>query len=190
MEKNLKTEISALRKTGSDREQDLETLTSVLQCNQDLIHDLRAALGEKEQKLKEVEKEVELWRQKDRALETVLREKEAQITFLQAALQKDSPEMADLLELREDSGTSLCQEVTKLTAALQEYQLMVQRQQESHRQTAASLTAELRDLRLELRKKEKKRRESERVWLSSRDDWRTEEGKLMDSLDRRDRLIQ
>lgn len=121
MEKNLKTEISALRKTGSDREQDLETLTSVLQCNQDLIHvractrtflhlstvvflchamfhlqtsnlpsfqDLRAALGEKEQKLKEVEKEVELWRQKDRALETVLREKEAQITFLQAALQK------------------------------------------------------------------------------------------------------
>lgn len=34
--------------------------------------------------------------------------------------------MADLLELREDSGTSLCQEVTKLTAALQEYQLMVQ----------------------------------------------------------------
>lgn len=39
---------------------------------------------------------------------------------------QDSPEMADLFELREESGTSLCQEVTKLTTALQEYQLMVQ----------------------------------------------------------------
>lgn len=50
--------------------------------------DLRVALGEKEQKLKEVEKEVELWRRKDRALTTVLQEKEAQISFLQTALQE------------------------------------------------------------------------------------------------------
>lgn len=34
--------------------------------------------------------------------------------------------MADLSELREESGPSLCQEVTNLTSALQEYQLMVQ----------------------------------------------------------------
>lgn len=39
---------------------------------------------------------------------------------------QDSPEMADLFELREESGPSLCQEVTNLTSALQEYQLMVQ----------------------------------------------------------------
>lgn len=39
---------------------------------------------------------------------------------------QDSPELADLFELREESGASLCQEVTKLTTALQEYQLMVQ----------------------------------------------------------------
>lgn len=31
-----------------------------------------------------------------------------------------------MFELREESGASLCQEVTKLTSALQEYQLMVQ----------------------------------------------------------------
>lgn len=46
------------------------------------------ALEEKEQKLKEVEKEVELWRQKDRALTTVLQEKEAQISLLKTALQE------------------------------------------------------------------------------------------------------
>lgn len=34
--------------------------------------------------------------------------------------------MADVFELREASGSSLCQEVTKLSAALQDYQLMVQ----------------------------------------------------------------
>lgn len=38
IEKNMKKEISALRKAGRDREQDLETLTSMLQCNQDLIN--------------------------------------------------------------------------------------------------------------------------------------------------------
>lgn len=122
---NMEKEISSLRKAGRDREQDLETLNSVLQCNQDLINvrtyththspvnsctfcgtrihikvaswhtsiliffqDLRVSLGEKEQKLKEVEKEVELWRQKDRALTTVLQEKEAQISLLQTALQE------------------------------------------------------------------------------------------------------
>lgn len=53
-----------------------------------LLQDLRVTLGEKEQKLEEVEKEVELWRQKDRALTTVLQEKEAQINSLQTALQE------------------------------------------------------------------------------------------------------
>lgn len=46
------------------------------------------ALGENEQKLMEVEKEVELWRQKERAQTTVLQEKDAQIRFLQTALQE------------------------------------------------------------------------------------------------------
>lgn len=52
------------------------------------------------------------------------------------------------------------------------------------------MTAELRDIRLELRKSEKERRESEGVWLSSREDWKMEEGKLMHNLERRDRLIE
>lgn len=63
-------------------------------------------------------------------------------------------------------------------------------QQEGHSQTAASLTAELRDLRLELRKSEEARREADRAWRSCREDWKAEEGRLVDKLDRRDSLIQ
>lgn len=45
------------------------------------------ALGEKERLLKEVEKERELWRQRDRALATVLQEKEALTRYLKEELQ-------------------------------------------------------------------------------------------------------
>lgn len=68
--------------------------------------------------------------------------------------------------------------------------LCPQQQQESHSQTVSSLTAELRGLRLELRTREKERRETERAWRSRGEDWKTEEAKLRDNLDRRDRLIQ
>lgn len=73
---------------------------------------------------------------------------------------------------------------------IQSFAFLRQHQQESHSQTVNSLAAELRDMRLELRKREKERRESERVWLNSREDWKTEEEKLMHNLQRRDRLIQ
>lgn len=37
-QKNLEKEIEALRKAGQDRERDLDTLNTVLQCNQDIIN--------------------------------------------------------------------------------------------------------------------------------------------------------
>ncbi|XP_029307615.1 uncharacterized protein LOC115021354 [Cottoperca gobio] len=83
-EKSMEKEIEALRKAGKDRERDLDTLNTVLQCNQDIINDLRVALGEKERLLKEVGKEREVWRQRDRALASVLQEKEALIQELQS----------------------------------------------------------------------------------------------------------
>lgn len=47
-----------------------------------LLQDLRVTLGEKESLMKEVEKEREVWRQRDQALTTVLQEKEALICCL------------------------------------------------------------------------------------------------------------
>uniref|UniRef100_A0A3B4TPW0 Si:ch73-95l15.5 n=1 Tax=Seriola dumerili TaxID=41447 RepID=A0A3B4TPW0_SERDU len=144
-EKSMENEIEALRKAGRDRERDLDTLNSVLQCNQDIINDLRVALGEKEQLLKEGEKEREVWRQRDRALAAVLQEKEAVIHCLKEGLEirhKDVQALSDsvtgwgmagggagqaaLLKDTEGNGAALCQEITKLTTALQECQDMVQ----------------------------------------------------------------
>uniref|UniRef100_UPI0037E8E287 cingulin n=1 Tax=Semicossyphus pulcher TaxID=241346 RepID=UPI0037E8E287 len=208
-EKAMEKEIEALRKAGRDRERDLDTLNTVLQCNQDIINDLRVAFGEKEQLLKEAEKEREVWRKKDRALTTVLQEKEALIHCLKEELdkcQKDAKalsgsvivkgstgggaQLAAWLEEREGNSATLCKEVTKLTTALQDYQDMVQTLQESHSQTVSSLTAQLRDTRQELREKEKEKKEAERASWNNREDREREERKLRDSLEKRDKLIE
>ncbi|XP_073341636.1 uncharacterized protein [Pagrus major] len=208
-EKSMEKEIEALRKAGRDRERDLDTLNTVLQCNKDIINDLRVSLGEKERLLKEVEKEREVWRHRDRALTTVLQEKEALIHFLKAELercQKDMQALSDpligqglagggaqlaaLLEDREGNSATLCEEVTKLTTALQEYQDMVQSQQQSHSQMVSSLTAQLRDTQQELREKEKQKKEADRAWQNIREDREREERKLRASLEKRDKLIE
>ncbi|XP_049439892.1 putative leucine-rich repeat-containing protein DDB_G0290503 isoform X2 [Epinephelus fuscoguttatus] len=185
-EKSMEKEIEALRKAGRDRERDLNTLNTVLQCNQDIINDLRVALGEKERLLQEVEKEREVWRQRDRALTTVLQEKDALIQELESC-QKD---VQGLAEDREGNSATLCEEVTKLTTALQEYQDMVQSQQESHSQTVSSLMDQLRDTRRELREKEREKKEADRAWQNSREDRDREERRLRDSLEKRDKLIE
>lgn len=208
-EEEMEKEIEGLRKAGRDRERDLDTLNTVLQCNQDVINDLRVALGEKERLLKEAEKEKEMWRQRDQALTTVLQEKEVLIHYLKEELeshQKDvqavsdtvtgqglaggRAELAVLLRDREENSATLCKEVIKLTTALQEYQDMVQNQQESHSQTVSSLTAQLRDTRQELREKEKEKKETHRAWQNNREDREREERKLRESLEKRDKLIE
>ncbi|CAJ1062834.1 uncharacterized protein si:ch73-95l15.5 [Xyrichtys novacula] len=196
-EEGLEREIEALRKAGRDREKDLNTLNTVLHCNQDIINDLRVTLGEKENLLKEVEKERKVWKQKDQALCTVLQEKEALIQRLKEELEKKGAQvcqggaqLAAWLEEREGNSATLCNEVTKLTAALQEYQDMVQTQQENHSQTMSYLTAQLRDSQQELREKEKEKKEADRAWQNVREDRERAERKLRDSLEKRDRLIE
>ncbi|XP_041648461.1 uncharacterized protein si:ch73-95l15.5 [Cheilinus undulatus] len=208
-EKSMEKEIEALRKAGRDREKDLDTLNTVLQCNQDIINELRVALGEKEHLLKEVEKEREVWKQKDRALSTVLQEKEALIQYLKEELEKSQKDakalsgsvigqdsagggthIAAWLEEREGNSATLCNEVTKLTTALQEYQDMVQTQQESHSQTVSSLTAKLRDTQQELREKEKEKKEADRAVQNIGEDRERAERKLRESLEKRDKLIE
>lgn len=191
-EKGMEKEMEALRKAGRDRERDLDTLNTVLQCNQDIINELRVALGERERLLREVEKEREVWTQRDRALATVLQEKEAQIHDLkeQQRLAGGGAKLAASMEDKEGNCDTLCKEVIKLTTALQEYQDMVQNQQQSHSQTVSALTAQLQDTRQELREKEKEKKEAERAWQNNRDDREREERKLRDSLEKRDKLIE
>ncbi|MEQ2224152.1 hypothetical protein ILYODFUR_004528 [Ilyodon furcidens] len=198
-EKNLEKEIEALRKAGRDRERDLDILSTVLQCNQDIINELRVTLGEKDHQLKEAEKERELWRKKDGALSAVLKEKEALILNLKQQLEvsqtdNQSPgsegQLAALLKNTEENSAILCQEVTKLTAALQESQELLQTQQQNHNQTVSSLTSQLRDVQKELREKEKETKEADRERRNNREDGEREERKLRESLQKRDRLIE
>uniref|UniRef100_A0A146XV94 Lamin L3 n=1 Tax=Fundulus heteroclitus TaxID=8078 RepID=A0A146XV94_FUNHE len=190
-EKNLEKEMEALRKAGRDRERDLDTLSAVLQCNQDVINELRVALGEKDRLLKEAEKERELWRQKDGALAAVLQEKEALILSLQQQQSSGSDgQPAALLVNQEGNSAILCQEVTKLTAALQESQELLQTQQQNHSQTVSSLTSQLREVKQELREKEKEAKEADRERRHKREDGEREETRLKESLQKRDRLIE
>lgn len=66
----------------------LQSCCMYLKLSLFLTQDLRVALGEKEQLLKEVEKERELWRQRDGALTAVLQEKEALIRTFKEQLEK------------------------------------------------------------------------------------------------------
>ncbi|KAL6109525.1 uncharacterized protein ACO6RY_12630 [Pungitius sinensis] len=185
-ERSMEREIESLRKAGRDRERDLDTLNAVLQCNRDVLDDLRVSLEEKERLLKEVEKEREVWRQRDHALAAVLQEKEALIRELASSQEAVQGFTGDM----EGNGATLCTEVTKLTSALQEYQDMVQDQQASHSQTVSSLRDELRETRRGLRAKEKEKKEAERTVQNDREDREREERKLRDSLEKRDRLIE
>lgn len=153
-EKSMEEEIEALRKAARDREKDLNTLNTVLQCNQDVINvitctqthiknqgcncrrcgskhththilstwrhcvhvyiclishpvkvsfrqtcvlyllqDLRVSLGEKERLLIEVERDREVWRQRDTALALVLQEKEALICCLKKGLESEQKDV-------------------------------------------------------------------------------------------------
>ncbi|KAM9310511.1 uncharacterized protein KZ484_026385 [Pholidichthys leucotaenia] len=161
--------------------------------------DLRVAVGQKEQLLKEVQKEREVWRLRDGALAATLQEKDSLLQNLKEQLEihqkraetpSDSVQLSGLLKDQEGDGAILCQEVAKLTSALQEYQDLVQNQQESHSQTVSSLTDQLRDVRQELRQTEKEKKEAERTRRRDVEDRDREDRRLRDSLDKRDKLVE
>ncbi|KAG7469623.1 hypothetical protein MATL_G00130780 [Megalops atlanticus] len=97
-EQGMEREIEVLKQAAKERERDLNTLNTVLQCNQDIISDLRVELGERERALREGQREREAWRERDQAMAAVLQEKEALIRCLQEALescQRDVQALSD-----------------------------------------------------------------------------------------------
>ncbi|XP_021416222.2 uncharacterized protein LOC110488331 isoform X2 [Oncorhynchus mykiss] len=221
-EKRMESELEALKKAGRDREKDLSTLNAVLQCNQDIINELRVELVEKERVQREVQKEREVWRQRDQALTAVLQEKESLLLCLKEALessQKDMQALSDSvisqgvsgggaegalasqlkekeslviawLQDREEHSAAMCREFSKLTTALQDYQGIVQEQQQNHSQTVSSLSKQLNDTLNDLRESGKENKEAQRAWRSEMDDKEREERKLRESLEKRDKLIE
>ncbi|XP_055759335.1 uncharacterized protein LOC129837305 isoform X2 [Salvelinus fontinalis] len=221
-EKRMESELEALKKAGRDREKDLSTLNTVLQCNQDIINELRVELVEKERGHREVQKEREVWRQRDQALKAILQEKESLLLCLKQALeisQKDMQALSDSvisqgvsgggaegalasqlkekeslviawLQDREEHSATMCREVSKLTTALQDYQGIVQEQQQNHSQTVSSLSKQLNETANDLRERGKENKETQRAWRSEKEDKEREERKLRESLEKRDKLIE
>lgn len=217
----LEEELEAVRKASADREKDLDTLQTVLQANQDLIHELRVSLGEKEKQLKTLSSEREVYGQREGALNVALSDRDSLILCLKqeldncykdvqalsdtvladgssgdktealvSRLKERETEMAAVVKEREESSATMCQEVTKLTTGLQQYQTLVQSQQESHNQALSSLTNQLSETQAQLRERERERKEKARVFQNERDESERQRRKLMDSVDKRDRLIE
>ncbi|XP_077577984.1 uncharacterized protein LOC144199953 isoform X2 [Stigmatopora nigra] len=95
-ENNLEKEASLLREAAGEREKDLENLNTVLQCNQDVIDDLRMALGEKERLLLELQKEREVWTQRDRALTATARDTDQLVQVLKVELESSMKDVQAL----------------------------------------------------------------------------------------------
>ncbi|XP_024253228.2 uncharacterized protein si:ch73-95l15.5 isoform X2 [Oncorhynchus tshawytscha] len=94
------------------------------------------------------------------------------------------------LQDREEHSATMCREVSKLTTALQDYQGIVQEQQQNHSQTVSSLSKQLNDTRNDLRERGKENKETQRAWRSEKEDKEQEERKLRESLEKRDKLIE
>ncbi|XP_032414679.1 uncharacterized protein LOC116717416 isoform X2 [Xiphophorus hellerii] len=193
-ERSLAAEVEALRRAGRDREADLDTLRTVLQSSQDVVDELRASLEDRERRLDEAETQRELWRRRDAAAAAVLKDKDALILNLQQRLDHPSTaseaQAAARWETAEENSATLCEEVTKLSAAVQASQDLLQAQQQSHAQTVSSLTARFRDAQQQLRRAEEQQKKTDRERRTSREDGERRERLLRESLQKRDRLIE
>lgn len=182
----LRAELEALRRAGRDRDGDLDTLNSVLRRNRDLIQDLREALQEKERLLEEVRQERELWSRRDGALAAVLQEKDEQVHVLRQQLEEGASGGGARWEQRLTDGATLCQEVSRLTDSLKEYQQLVQAQQQSHEASLSRLTNQLQEARKAQREELQRRREEQRRLEEQQEEQRRLQGALWS----RDTLIQ
>lgn len=102
----LEEELESLRKASADREKDLDTLQTVLQANQDLIHELRVSLEEKEQQLKSLSSEREVNGQRERALNAALADKDSLLQCLQQELDTCYKDVQALSDSVLDDGSS------------------------------------------------------------------------------------
>lgn len=130
----LEEELEALRKASADRERDLDTLQIVLQANQDLIHELRVSLGEKEQQLKALSSEREVYRQRETALKAALSDKDSLLLCLKQELDtcyKDVQALSDSVLADGSSGDKAEALVSRLKEKESEVAAVVKEREEN-----------------------------------------------------------
>lgn len=218
-EKALEKQLQALRDAGRERDRDLITLNTVLQCNQDVINHLRVELTERDRTQQEMMKEWEVWKERDSALTALVQDNEAFISQLKGALEssrRDVQALSDsligrglegggaegglvnqlqekesLLEAsfrdREELGATLRKEISRLMTALKDSETFIQDQRESHKQAITELSEELKNVLKELRDKTKEKKMAELIQTKEN---KEREGKLIENLQKRDKLIE
>ncbi|XP_056612229.1 uncharacterized protein si:ch73-95l15.5 isoform X1 [Triplophysa dalaica] len=221
-EKVLENQLQTLKDAGRERDRDLITLNTVLQCNQDIINHLRVELAERDRAQQEMMKEWDVWKERDSALTALVKDNEAFISQLKGALEssrRDVQALSDsligrglerggaeaglvnqmkekesLLETsfrdREELGATLRQEISGLTTALQESEVIIKEQRESHKQAINELSETLKNTLKELREKTQEKKEAELGQKKENKEREFEEGKLMENLQKRDKLIE
>ncbi|XP_028834873.1 uncharacterized protein LOC114789725 [Denticeps clupeoides] len=107
-EQGLEREMEALRRTGQDRERDLNNLNVVLLSNQDIINELRMELGAREHMQKELQRDQEVWGERERALTAALQEKQTLTLRLKEALASSRGDVQALSDSVIGKGVAGC----------------------------------------------------------------------------------
>ncbi|XP_062872819.1 uncharacterized protein si:ch73-95l15.5 isoform X2 [Trichomycterus rosablanca] len=219
-EHGLQKKLEVLQQAARGRERDLLTLNTVLQCNQDVISHLRVELAENTRSLQDLQKERQLWKEHNSALEAMLQEKDSLISHLQVALEgahKDAQTLSDSLIGRglEGGGAEVA-----LASQVREQEIMLSKclndweqhtattreevsklctalenaealiQDQSQKKVITDLSEQLRDARKELQETLRDIKLSEQGWKSEKAKRDLEEAKLRECLLKRDKLIE
>ncbi|XP_052431798.1 repetitive organellar protein [Carassius gibelio] len=221
-EKALEKQLQAMRDAGRERDRDIITLNTVLQCNQDVINHLHVELAERDRAQQEMMKEWEVWKERDSALTALVKENKDYISQLKEALEssrRDVQALSDSLigrglegggaeaglvnqlrekeallaasfRDREELSASMLQEISRLSSALTNTESIIMDQRENHKQAITALSEQLKNTLKELREKTKEKKEAELGWKKENKERASEEGKLRDNLQKRDKLIE
>ncbi|XP_018596302.1 uncharacterized protein LOC108927458 isoform X2 [Scleropages formosus] len=150
-EQRLEREMEALREATRERERDLNMLSTVLQCNQDIISELRLEVSERERAQKEGQREKEVWRQRDQTMTALLQEKEALICFLKEALDSAQRDIQALSDSVIGQGVSGAGAEAALAYQLREKEMLLSRWLKDKEEHGASLLQEVDRLNVSLK---------------------------------------
>ncbi|KAF7700254.1 uncharacterized protein si:ch73-95l15.5 [Silurus meridionalis] len=113
----------------------------------------------------------------------------AEGALAQQVLEQESLLSGCLKDWESNTATTR-QEVSKLCTALEEAGAVIQDQRQTHEQAITELSEQLKDSRRELREIIKDTKQAEQAWRSERVKRDFEEGRLVDCLRKRDKLIE
>lgn len=185
--------IQELQVHQEQQEQQLKALSSEREVFTQRERALNAALSDRDALLHNLTQELRSCHRDLQALsDSVLSDgsPEDKSLALVLRLKERESEVSAVMKERQENSATMCQEVTKLTSALQHFQTLVQTLQQSHSQTLTSLTSQLAETRAQLRERERESKQAARAQRQERDESERQKRNLQQRVDKRDLLIE